>query len=104
MATEKAIQLTRNYYEEVCIAESIKTTVKLTENFIFCYVTFDLTCSAGMKRYGMFTFSYLATDVYYSNVNVIDKYKDYSIEDIVSQTKNFFSYRLKELKRLGEVN
>jgi len=52
----------------------------------------------------MFTFSYLATDVYYSNVNVIDKYKDYSIEDIVSQTKNFFSYRLKELKRLGEVN
>lgn len=99
-ATEKAIAIAKKGYEDVVIDSTAKVQLRLENNFTFAYATIELSSSKDMKRYAKVAFSTLCIDVYYRDANVIDIDKDYTLDDVVQHTKNFFRHVSKELEEL----
>jgi hypothetical protein len=100
-ATEKAIAIAKKGYEDVAIDSTANVILRVEDNFTFAYATIELSSSADMKRYAKVAFSTLCIDVYYQDANAIGKDKDYTLDDVVQSTKNFFRHISKELEKVN---
>lgn len=74
--------------------------VKFINDFIFAVSHTEVKSSDIFNVYGFYCFSYLAIDLYYYTSNVTPKDNKYTIDNVVSNTKNFFSHISKELSEL----
>ncbi len=77
------------------------TQLHFTENYIFAVSHTKVETSKSMHRYNIFCFSPMAMSLYYSDSNVIDGDKFYTIERAIQQTKNFFAHHSAQLNEVS---
>jgi len=79
---------------------NINTQIECIGDYIFAVCHTEVKTSSTMNRYNMFCYSSFGIELHYSDNNVIDKGKQYTIKDVVTRAKNYFAHHSNKLNSL----